>query len=308
MSDRSTPGQAWACPMPSLLSPPTLDSDDTDDEVTGSTRVVPPVATPAYGQRGTPLRFEDDEEARLFMHYVHDLSSWIDVCDRKCHFGLEVPRRACRFPLLSYGILAFSSRFIALVSGVGRGRAADYHSRAVQMLIPILDGPIEALDENLLAAIVLLHTDVGTHLYGSARLLNTASSLAATGGLGEAASWVVLRQDIYVSLTKSQPLCIQLDHYRRSSSFINDDAESLANRAVFLCGQVLAYAFGSGTTFPTLDDDEWTRLNDDADRWLMSMPVDFTPFWVDGLVGKNVDGPVFPAVWMTRPAHSECHG
>lgn len=77
-----------------------------------------------------------------------------------------MPRRACRFPLLSYGILAFSSRFVALVSGVGWGRAADYYSHAVQMLIPILDGPIEALDENVLAAIVLLRLyeeRTGTH-------------------------------------------------------------------------------------------------------------------------------------------------
>lgn len=150
-------------------------------------------------------------------------------------------------------------------------------------------------------------TDVGTHLYGSTRLLNTASSLAATGGLGEAASWVVLRQDIYISLTKSQPLYIVLDHYKQSSSFVNNDPESLANRAVFLCGQVLAYAFGSGTTLATLDVDDWTRLNDDADKWQMSMPLDSAPFWVDGLREGNRDGndSVFPAAWMTRPAYGK---
>lgn len=150
-------------------------------------------------------------------------------------------------------------------------------------------------------------------MYGSARLLNTASSLAATGGLGEAAGWVVLRQDIYVSLTKSQPLYIGLDHYKQSSSFINNTAEALANRAVFICGQLLAYAFGSGTvrtTSTTLNIDDWMRLNDDANRWHMSMSADSTPFWVDNLGDQNKDGAAgdsaFPVIWVTRPAYSEC--
>lgn len=164
---------------------------------------------------------------------------------------------------------------------------------------------------------------MGTHLYGSTRLLNTASSLVATGGLGEAVSWVVLRQDIYVSLTKSQPLCIRLDHYKQSSSFVNNDAESLANRAVFLCGEVLAYAFGSATAPPSLDIEEWERLQADADSWHMSRPVDSTPYWVDGVrggrgrdVGSDAANPgsgsssssAFPVVWMARPAHGECQG
>lgn len=144
-------------------------------------------------------------------------------------------------------------------------------------------------------------------MYGSTRLLNTASSLAATGGLGEAASWVVLRQDIYLSLTKSQPLYIGLDHYRESSSFINNDAESLANRAVYLCGQVLAYAFGSGTTFATLDIDDWTRLNNDAAKWHAALSVESIPFWVNGAGNGNgnINDSAFPVAWMTRPAHSK---
>jgi hypothetical protein len=36
--------------------------------------------------------------------------------------------------------------------------SATYYSHALRMLIPILDGPVEALDENILAAIVLLRS------------------------------------------------------------------------------------------------------------------------------------------------------
>lgn len=34
--------------------------------------------------------------------------------------------------------------------------SATYYSKALRILIPILDGPIEELDENILAAIVVL--------------------------------------------------------------------------------------------------------------------------------------------------------
>lgn len=34
--------------------------------------------------------------------------------------------------------------------------SGTYYGSALQILIPILDGPIESLDENVLAAIVLL--------------------------------------------------------------------------------------------------------------------------------------------------------
>lgn len=49
-------------------------------------------------------------------------------------------------------------------------------------------------------------SDTGTHLLGSAKFIALASSFATQGGLGEAASWVVLRQNLYVSLAMSTPL------------------------------------------------------------------------------------------------------
>ncbi|KAH8166887.1 hypothetical protein CIB48_g1334 [Xylaria polymorpha] len=231
----------------------------------------------------------------------------IDVCDRQCHFGIEVPRRAHKFPLLSYGIMAFASAV-----SMSPDRGAAYHNQAVDILIPILDGPIESLDENVLAAIVLLRafeegtdTDTGTHLFGSARLLNTASGFAAAGGLGEAASWIVLRQSIYLSFTRSQPLCINLDNYRRSSVFTSIDAESLANRAVFLCAQVLTFAFGNWENVSEWNVDEWDSLNNDLEEWYKSRPIEMRAFWVDLPRPEEGEGtlPAFPTAWMTRPAH-----
>ncbi|KAI0474611.1 hypothetical protein F4859DRAFT_514464 [Xylaria cf. heliscus] len=201
--------------------------------------------------------------------------------------------------------------FASAVS-VSPDRGAGYHNQAVDILIPILDGPIESLDENVLAAIVLLRafeegtdTDTGTHLFGSARLLNTASGFAAAGGLGEAASWIVLRQSIYISFTRSEPLCINLENYRRSSAFTRVDAESLANRAVFLCAQILTFAFGTGENVAEWDVDEWESLNNDLEEWYQSRPRELCAFWVNmprsGEEGTTLQA--FPTAWMTRPAH-----
>ncbi|KAI0439880.1 hypothetical protein F4803DRAFT_23153 [Xylaria telfairii] len=272
---------------------------------TGHAGVVPRESpSPDWGRL---LRFNDIVDARLFRQYVHRVSSWIDICDRQCHFGIEVPRRAHKFPLLSYGIMAFASAV-----SMSPDRGAAYHNQAVDILIPILDGPIESLDENVLAAIVLLRafeegtdTDTGTHLFGSARLLNTASGFAASGGLGEAASWIVLRQSIYISFTRSQPLCINLDNYRRSSVFISIDAESLANRAVFLCARVLTFAFGTGENVSEWKVDEWDSLNNDLEEWYKSRPIEMRAFWVNMPRPGEAEGtlPAFPTAWMTRPAH-----
>ncbi|KAI1130802.1 hypothetical protein F5Y10DRAFT_288552 [Nemania abortiva] len=185
-------------------------------------------------------------------------------------------------------------------------RATTYHNQAVNMLIPILDGPIKTLDENVLAAIVLLRgaeelsdVDLGTHLFGGAQLLRATSGFAAAGGLGEAASWIILRQSIYLSLTRSQPLYISLDCYRQSRAFYNVDGASLANRATFLCAQVLIYAFGVGEGAPGRNVDEWDMLNEHADEWYRSRPKEMCAFWVE----DTGDRSAFPSAWMTRPAH-----
>ncbi|KAJ8133433.1 hypothetical protein O1611_g185 [Lasiodiplodia mahajangana] len=243
----------------------------------------------------------DAFDASLFRDYVSRVSSWIDVCDPQCHFGTEVPRRARKIPLLSYAIMAFASAI-----STSPERAISYHSRTVNMLIPILDGPIKTLDENVLAAIVLLRgaeelsdVDLGTHLFGGAQLLRATSGFAVAGGLGEAASWTILRQGIYLSLTRSQPLYMSLDCYKQSRAFYNLDGASLANQATFLCAQVLIYAFGMGEGVPERNSNEWEMLNEHANEWYRSRPRELCAYWVEDTGSRSA----FPSVWMTRPVH-----
>lgn len=137
--------------------------------------------------------------------------------------------------------------------------------------------------------------DVNTHLTGSSRLLNSESQFAARGGLGEAASWVVLRQDLYVCLTKSLPLRINLDSYRNSQAFVDTSDHSIANRAVYVCGRVVRYAMDPNSH---LDADEWEALDREAKQWHQATPWRFLSS--DSTAIGNESDSAFPTLWMPR--------
>lgn len=67
-----------------------------------------------------------------------------------------MPKRGRELPLLSYSILAFSSRHLSVKTGKEDPNTDTYYSQALQILIPILNAPVEALNENVLAGIILL--------------------------------------------------------------------------------------------------------------------------------------------------------
>lgn len=53
-------------------------------------------------------------------------------------------------------ILASASRHIAWISKVEDTESGNYHDKCLQILIPLLDSPVNVLDENLFAAIIIL--------------------------------------------------------------------------------------------------------------------------------------------------------
>ena len=67
-----------------------------------------------------------------------------------------VPQRAANYPVLMNAILALSSRSLSRVNGTEDVDSPRYLTQCLEILIPVLDDPLESLDENLLAAIVIL--------------------------------------------------------------------------------------------------------------------------------------------------------
>ncbi|KAL1632866.1 hypothetical protein SLS58_011313 [Diplodia intermedia] len=230
-----------------------------------------------------PLRSE--EEARLFHHFVKHLGAW----------------RALNYPVIANAILALASRHLARVSGVEDFSSAEYMSECLRILIPVLDDPLGALDENLLAAIVILRLyeemddiDEKCHLYGGTRLLNSIAKFVPLGGLGEAASWIFLRQDIYVALTTGQPLNVDLDNYRQSPSFHADTSSGWANRMIFIFAEILDY---SSRPDQVQSVERWEQLDAKVEAWNDGKPWHFRPLWI------REETVPFPEIWMTGPAH-----
>lgn len=130
-------------------------------------------------------------------------------------------------------------------------------------------------------------------------MLNSASSFACRGGLGEAASWIVLRQHIYLSVTRYQPIHINLDYYLRSFSFRDSSPESLTNRIILLCGRALVPSHNAGGRW---DYEGWTQLRTEIMQWyeFISWPLK-PPIAAQRLEKEDTEG--LPNLWVPRPVH-----
>ncbi|KAF2255270.1 hypothetical protein BU26DRAFT_417197, partial [Trematosphaeria pertusa] len=236
-------------------------------------------------------------EARLLHHFIVHCTNWIDVCDPRRHFEKEVPKRAAQFPVILNGILGLSARHLWLMGKVEEDHSQTYVDQCLQALIVALEDPLAHWDENFLVAVILLrlHEEMGDadeqcHHFGTARILNSISSFAADGGLRESASWVSLRQHIYVSLTTQQPLNLSLENYRHSSVFREYDDESWANRIIFQFATVLQYVFDDVDGANSLTREKWAELDADAEEWQRTKPWTFSPLYPDPEAGTSFAG------------------
>ncbi|KAF1929762.1 uncharacterized protein M421DRAFT_59917, partial [Didymella exigua CBS 183.55] len=224
----------------------------------------------------------------LFHHYIIHCTSWIDVCDPRCHFAMEVPKRAAHFSVILQGILGLAARHLWLMGRESVDHSQSYVDQCLNALIVALEDPIAHWDEKFLVAVILLrlHEEMGDadeqcHHFGTARILNSISSFAADGGLRESASWVSLRQHVCVSLTSQQPLNLSLENYRHSSVFREFDDESWTNRLIFLFATILQ------TIFEDSDGvDEWERIK----------PWTFTALYIEPDAGEK-----FNNAWPQLP-------
>lgn len=71
---------------------------------------------------------------------------------------MEIPRRAAYYPIIKNAIFAVSSRQMCLLNGSQDDESPQYVSECLRILIATLEDPLAHLDENLLAAVILLRT------------------------------------------------------------------------------------------------------------------------------------------------------
>lgn len=254
--------------------------------------------------------FQTSREANLFYHYVKNISPWIDVLDASGYFGREIPRRAAFQPLIANAIYALSSLHLSLLDGTEDRESPRYVDESLQHLKQILEDPLGHADENLLAGVILLRSheemsdkDENVHLLGGKRLLNSIASYAADGGFKESASWISLRQHIYISLTTESPLGLNLSNYEHSSVFVDQSDEAWANRAVFLFACVLNYIFGSENEGHSgrHDAERWAELEAEIEAWNVSKPWYFSALWTQ--TSQERVG-AWPEVQTSHPTHA----
>lgn len=265
--------------------------------------------SPAYSL-STTWPFQNPREAMLFYHYIKHISPWIDVLDAYSYFGREIPRRAAYQPLIANAIYALASLQLSLLKDTEDKESPQYVDGSLQHLKVILDDPLGHADENLLAGVILLRSheemsdkDENVHLLGGKRLLNSIASYAADGGFKESASWISLRQHIYISLTTQSPLGLNLSNYEHSSVFIDQSDEAWANRAVFLFACVLNYVFGTEEESHTrkLDTNRWTELEAQVEAWNTSKPWYFSALWSQAPRERTKP---WPELLTSEPAHA----
>ncbi|RFU30443.1 hypothetical protein B7463_g5911, partial [Scytalidium lignicola] len=246
-----------------------------------------------------------DREAVLMRNFIEKMALWADISDMQRHFETEVPRRALYQPVLRFAIFAFSSRHINRSTNDDSTESLQYHNKCLQLLIPKLSELNEEINEDILAAIAILRQyeemddyDSRCHLIGTTKLLNSISTFGSSGGLGEAAAWLCLRQDIYVSLVSQQPLRMHLENFHNSKTFRNNDDVSWANKMVFLLAKILSYAFSIDQEYNT------THLHEvsyEVDEWSRLKPPTFNP--IRFLPQNKQDKRAFPEIWLLSPFH-----
>jgi hypothetical protein len=138
------------------------------------------------------------------------------------------------------------------------------------------------------------------HSLGRTRLLNSITRFSSSGGLGEAASWVILRQVIYISLVSKEPMSIQLENYEQSHSFLKQDDYSWTNIIVLLFARVLSIVF---IPRENVSADDWLGLEVAIEEWNVSRPDTFNPLSVhEGALAKQS---AFPEIWMLGASNGE---
>lgn len=139
------------------------------------------------------------------------------------------------------------------------------------------------------------------HLTGTSVFANAQLEFRTWGGLGHAAFWVFVRQDIYMSLLSQRPLKVDLAGWEGRLSFdLGFDATTdctWANRMVWIVAEIVSFCFGDGNT------SHWQGSRTKVERWDLCRPKSFDPILY---IDRNPEaGTYFPEIRLGHPWHGK---
>lgn len=230
-------------------------------------------------------------------------------------------------PTLLNAIFALTSRHLSLKEGqCDEWISNQYHERCLRQLSSVSNDSNALLDDDLLAATVLLRTleelegrfrqllppgrggraaawltdaaavpllgiDNEGHLMGVQVFMNAQNdSTAAVGSLRQAAYWVGLRQEVTMAVASRRPAKFPLTLSFVDQSFSPADDAMWANRIIVHCAKVVEFCFGQGLHSPH----DHRMLVEYDEGWLRCRPSTFVPIaYMDADAGR---GEVFPHI------------
>lgn len=139
------------------------------------------------------------------------------------------------------------------------------------------------------------------HLTGTSVFANAQLAFHTWTGLGHAAFWVFVRQDIYMSLLSQRPLKVDLAGWNERLSFdLSFDATNdctWATRMIWIVAEIVGFCFGDRSI------SQWDASKLKTDKWEESRPKSFDP-----ILYQPRDPDVnrwFPEIRLGHPWHGK---
>ncbi|KAJ5672019.1 hypothetical protein N7507_001146 [Penicillium longicatenatum] len=292
-----------------LDSPPSTNGNhDPDDPGTLES------ATVAEGQiwhSRNPIELLASEQV-LFVHFVHHVSSWIDLFDPTKQFSTFVAHLAIHNAGLLNAILALSLRHLALnphqdtqdIPGK-EGAAVQYYYQTLHYVQRAMQYRTYKTSLELLATTLIISAyemlDNSTngwerHLEGVFLIQRSQTIHGESGGLHSAVWWAWLCQDIWAAFREQRktltfwipqkPLSVLLPH-------------ELASRAIYHAAKVISFC-ADATTESTIQSrmEEANHLRGMLDDWQQHLTIEFSPL---PLVPGETSS-CFKSIWISPPA------
>jgi hypothetical protein len=127
--------------------------------------------------------------------------------------------------------------------------------------------------------------------------LNSVPEFASRGGIAEAACWLCLREDIYISLTTQTPIKTNIDCFLDSASIERKDDQSWASLSIVNLALLLNRAFHEPRSPRDLEKSEA-----ELSEWDMSKPRSYQPIFSQARSRR--EGRCFPETWTLAPYHA----
>lgn len=151
---------------------------------------------------------------------------------------------------------------------------------------------------NLLPSVLTVGQDHGHHLVGVSALYNS-SNCAITSGLGQAAFWQFVRQDVYMSLSKAVPPRTDVAVRASIERTVEHSDSGWANQIVWITLCILTFCFGDQPQSLS----RWGDLSKRVSTWVRSKPGSFDPVYFRDRLPD--EGSHFPEMWLSDSWHGK---